>query len=269
MSYKSPLRSRSTFSPATNHYPVSGDYLAAGHSLAVGAASSREVGGEIQSCSRVLRGWKPLLRGKSSTPLPQWTRRVLLPLVLLVLIAPIRAEDNPRPNVLLILTDDQGYGDLGCHGNPYIDTPTMDSLHQESTHLTQFYVMPVCTPTRACLMTGRYHYRTGAYDTFEGRAMMHPEEYTVAEAFHDAGYRTGIFGKWHLGDNHPMRPIDQGFDEAVVHRGGGIAHYSDVPGNTYFSPVLQHNGKPEHYSGYGTDIFTEQAVRFIEASKDD
>ena len=88
--------------------------------------------------------------------------------------------------------------------------------------LEYFYVCPVCAPTRASLMTGRYNYRTGAIDTFLGRAMMHPDEVTLAEMLAKAGYRTGIFGKWHLGDNYPLRAMDQGFQESLVHNGGGM-----------------------------------------------
>jgi arylsulfatase/arylsulfatase A len=101
-------------------------------------------------------------------------------------------------------------------------------------------------------MTGRYNYRTGAVDTHLGRALMYPDELTIAEILGSAGYRTGIFGKWHLGDNYPLRAIDQGFQEALVHTGGGIGQPSDPPGNMYLNPVLQHNGKPEKHQGYCT-----------------
>lgn len=168
-----------------------------------------------------------------------------------------------RPNVLLIITDDMAYGDLSCHGNPVLATPHLDALHAQSLRLTHFHVSPVCAPTRASLMTGRYNYRTGVTDTFLGRAMMHPEEVTAAELLRDSGYRTGIFGKWHLGDNYPMRPLDQGFEEALVHNGGGIGQPSDPPGNSYFDPVLQHNGRPEPHTGYCTDIFAQAAIDFI------
>ncbi len=170
----------------------------------------------------------------------------------------------PRPNVVLIITDDQGWGDLGCHGNDKIKTPNLDRLCAQSVELTRFYVCPVCSPTRACLMTGRYNYRTGVVDTYLGRSMMYPEEQTIAEMLRAAGYRTGIFGKWHLGDTYPMRPIDQGFEEAVVHNGGGLGQPSDPPGNSYFDPILQHNGVPQRYRGYCTDIFTSEAIKFIE-----
>lgn len=182
--------------------------------------------------------------------------------------APALLAAPPKPpNVILILTDDQGYGDLGCHGNDRLKTPHLDRLARESVELTQFHSSPVCAPTRASLMTGRYNYRTGAIDTYLGRAMMYPEETTLAERFSAAGYRTGIFGKWHLGDNYPLRSIDQGFQESLVHNGGGIGQPSDPPGNHYFDPVLQHNGKPKKCSGYCTDIFTAAAMQFVEANR--
>ncbi len=173
-----------------------------------------------------------------------------------------------RPNVILFMTDDQGYGDMSCHGNPHLKTPNTDRLAAEGVEFTRFYVCPVCAPTRASLMTGRYNYRTRAIDTSLGRAMMDTAEVTVAELLRGAGYATGIFGKWHLGDNYPLRSIDQGFTESLVHNGGGIGQPSDPPGNRYFDPVLQHNGKPEKHKGYCTDIFTDAAIRFIEKNKD-
>jgi arylsulfatase A-like enzyme len=173
-----------------------------------------------------------------------------------------------RPNVLLIITDDQGYGDLGFHGNPQIKTPRLDALARESVQFRTFYVSPVCSPTRSALMTGRYTYRTGVVDTFRGRSMMHPDEVTLAEMLGKAGYRTGIFGKWHLGDNAPLRPIDQGFQEALVHRGGGIGQPSDPPGTSYFDPILMHNGREEKTKGYCSDVYIDAALKFIEADRD-
>jgi arylsulfatase A-like enzyme len=174
----------------------------------------------------------------------------------------------PRPNVVLIMTDDQGYGDLGFHGNPHVRTPHLDTLARQSVRFKYFYVSPVCSPTRASLMTGRYNYRTGVVDTFLGRSMMHPEEVTVAEMFGRAGYQTGIFGKWHLGDNYPMRPGDQGFQESLVHGGGGLAQPADPPGgNSYFDPVLKRNGKDVKTRGYCTDVFTDAALAFIDQNR--
>jgi arylsulfatase A len=179
------------------------------------------------------------------------------------------SRPSDRPNVLVILLDDAGYGDLGCHGNPDVQTPTIDRLWTESTRLTRFYSQPVCTPTRACLMTGRDHYRTKASDTLNVRSMMDPDEITMAEVFRAAGYRTGLFGKWHLGDNYPMRSIDQGFEESVQHRGGGMAHWFDRPGSSYFDPVLDHNGKSRKYRGYCNDIWFEEAGRFIKSHRNE
>lgn len=175
-----------------------------------------------------------------------------------------------RPNVLVILTDDMGHGDLGVHGNPVIKTPHLDRLAHESVRLTRFFVSPVCSPTRSSLLTGRYNYRTRIVDTFNGRSMMDPAEVTLAEMLGGSGYRTGIFGKWHLGDCYPMRPIDQGFQEALVLRGGGIGQPSDPPGgSSYFDPVLQHDGKPEKRAGYCSDVYTDAAIDYIQQGRSD
>lgn len=173
-----------------------------------------------------------------------------------------------RPNVILIMTDDQGIGDFGFLGNPYVKTPNLDKIAAESLNLTNFYVSPVCAPTRASLMTGRYSERTGVYDTYNGGATMGDGEITIAEVLRDNGYKTGIFGKWHLGDNYPYRPIDQGFDEALVHRGGGIGQPGDFPNyfasdSSYFDPVLFHNGEQKKTTGYCSDVFSDAAIEFI------
>jgi len=179
----------------------------------------------------------------------------------------VLAQPARKPNVIVIITDDQGYGDLSIHGNPHLKTPNMDRIGHEGVQFTQFHVSPVCAPTRASLMTGRYNYRTGVVDTYLGRAMMHSDEVTLAEMLGSAGYRTGIFGKWHLGDNYPLRPKDQGFQESLVHTGGGLEQPSGPPGNHYFDPVLLHNGKARTFKGYCTDIFTDAALRFIEQNR--
>lgn len=186
-------------------------------------------------------------------------------LLVLVALCPTASATPPRPNVVLIMTDDQGWGDVGVHGNDAIRTPNLDRLAREGVQFTRFYAGPVCTPTRASLMTGRYHLRTRAIDTYRGRAIMHPDEVTLAETLGAAGYRTCIFGKWHLGDHHPSRPIDQGFGEALVHWGGGIAQPADPPqGNSYFDPWLEHNGKLVKSFGYCSDVYTDAALRFID-----
>jgi len=170
------------------------------------------------------------------------------------------------PNIVLVLTDDQGYGDVGVHGNAMIETPNLDRFAREGVELTRFYTSPVCAPTRASLMTGRYYYRSGVIHTSRGGAKMHGEEVTIAELLSQAGYRTGIFGKWHLGDCYPMRPQDQGFAESLVHRSGGIGQTPDKP-NSYFDPLLWHNGERVQARGYCTDVFFDAALKFIEASR--
>ncbi|MCH7918912.1 MAG: arylsulfatase [Planctomycetes bacterium] len=171
-----------------------------------------------------------------------------------------------RPNVVLIITDDQGYGDFGFIGNPVIKTPALDTMARNSARMNNYYVSPVCAPTRACLMTGRYNYRTRVVDTWIGRAMMEPEEVTLAEMLKAAGYATGLFGKWHLGDNYPMRPQDQGFDEVLMHRGGGIGQPADPPGGEgkYTDPILIHNGVETPQKGYCTDIYFDAALAWME-----
>jgi len=195
--------------------------------------------------------------------MPRWTS---IALAILAVSCP-RADGSARPpNVLLVVTDDQGYGDLGFHGNRQIRTPRLDGLARESARFRSFHVSPVCSPTRASLMTGRYNYRTGVVDTFRGRSLMHPDEVTLAERLASAGYRTGIFGKWHLGDNAPLRAIDQGFGEALVCRGGGLGQGFEPPGGgSYFDPILTHNGREERARGYCSDIFADATIRFVEA----
>lgn len=173
-----------------------------------------------------------------------------------------------RPNVIVIMSDDQGGGDYGFLGNKVIKTPELDAMRARGGLLSRFYVSPVCAPTRASLMTGRYNYRTRCIDTYIGRAMMDPSEVTIAELLADAGYRTGIYGKWHLGDNYPMRPMDQGFQDSLVHRGGGIGQPSDPVGaeGKYTDPTLFKNGVETPMKGYCTDIYFDAAMSFIEDS---
>jgi arylsulfatase A-like enzyme len=178
-----------------------------------------------------------------------------------------------RPNILLILTDDQGHGDLGFHQNPKIRTPNMDRLAREGVRFERFHVSPVCSPTRSSLMTGRYCYRTGVVDTFMGRSMMFADEVTVAQLLAHAGYRTGIFGKWHLGDNYPMRAMDKGFQESLVLNGGGLAQAGDAPFPThpdgaYFDPWLRRNGQWVRTHGYVTDVLTDAALEFMSRPSD-
>ncbi|MCK4510021.1 MAG: arylsulfatase, partial [Desulfuromonadales bacterium] len=186
-------------------------------------------------------------------------------------LAPIglaKASACRRPNVILVLTDDQGHGDLACHGNPIIKTPVQDKLFAESVRLTDFHVSPCCTPTRASLMTGNDAVRTGAWGTTWGRSLMRKDQMTMADAFSASGYKTGFFGKWHLGDNYPFRPEDRGFQEVLCHGGGGVGQTPDYWGNDYFDDTYYHNGKPKKYTGYCTNVWLDNAMSFIEQNKD-
>jgi len=173
----------------------------------------------------------------------------------------LKAASRGRPNVILIMTDDQGWWDLGIHGSEKLDTPVMDRLAGEGVELTRFYVEPVCAPTRAGLMTGRYYLRTGLYNTRFGGDTMGADEITVAEILRGHGYRTGIFGKWHLGRYAPCSPNAQGFDEALTFSHGHIERY-DHPSQ------LTHNGTPVQVRGYITDVLTDAAIQFAESNRD-
>jgi arylsulfatase len=184
-----------------------------------------------------------------------------------------KLDYNNYPNVILVITDDQGYGDIGYNGNPHIITPNLDKFASESIRFNNFNVSPVCAPTRSSLLTGRYSLRTGVTDTYNGGAIMSSNEITLAEIFNKKNYKTGIFGKWHLGDNYPSRPSDQGFQESLIHLSGGIGQVGDFTnyykGSTsYFDPILWLNNKQKKYDGYCSDIFTDEALKFIEKNKD-
>jgi arylsulfatase A-like enzyme len=172
------------------------------------------------------------------------------------------------PNVILVITDDQGYGDLGCTGNPWIRTPNIDAFHGESVRFTDFHVSPLCAPTRAGIMSGHRPTKNGAWATCWGRSLLRKDETTMADVFKANGYRTGMFGKWHLGDNYPYRPQDRGFEHVVAHKGGGVGQTPDFWGNNYFDDTYFHNGKPIPHEGYCTDVWFDEAIKFIEANKD-
>ena len=174
------------------------------------------------------------------------------------------AAEKPL-HIIVIMTDDQGGWDYGFMGNQILDTPNLDAMASRSARLSRFYVSPVCAPTRASLFTGRYNYRTRAIDTYAGHSSMEPNEVTLAEVLGDSGYTSGLFGKWHLGDSYPMRPQDQGFDEVLMHLGGGIGQPSDPIGaeGKYTDPTLFHNGDEVLMKGYITDIIFDKAADFI------
>jgi len=194
-----------------------------------------------------------------------------LALVLLLSCAENKAGENEskgKPNIVLVITDDQGYGDLGHTGNSIIRTPAMDAFSRESVNLTNYHVGTTCAPTRAGLLTGRNCNRNGVWHTIMGASMLNGEEITLADVLKDKGYDTGMFGKWHLGDNHPFRPHDRGFDETFYHGGGGIGQTPDYWNNDYFDDTYFRNGVPEKKSGYCTDVWFDAAMDFIEDKKD-
>ncbi len=185
---------------------------------------------------------------------------------ILVLMAALANAAAP-PNVVLIVTDDQGYGDLACHGNPILKTPNLDQFYRQSIRLTDFHVAPTCSPTRSALQTGHWTNRTGVWHTIMGRSMLRENEVTMGQVFKDAGYATGMFGKWHLGDNYPFRPEDRGYTEVMRNGGGGVGQTPDYWDNAYFDGSYFHNSRPEAVQGFCTDVWFDYAKRFITQQK--
>lgn len=167
---------------------------------------------------------------------------------------------SAAPNVLLILTDDQGYGDLSIHGNPHLSTPNIDRLGETGVRFDRFYVSSVCAPTRSALLTGRYTVRTGCHGVTHNREAVRPSEVTMGEALKSGGYRTGYVGKWHNGEQYPYTPQGQGFDEFFGFNNG---HW-----NNYFDATLLRGATPEKTTGYISDVLTDEAIKFISASQD-
>ena len=177
-----------------------------------------------------------------------------------------------RPNIVFLLTDDQGYGDLSAHGNPVLKTPHLDKLGASSVRFTDFHVSPTCAPTRSALLTGRHEFKNGVTHTILERERMTLKATTLAQLLQQSSYTTGIFGKWHLGDEAEYQPNRRGFDEVFIHGGGGIGQIypgscGDAPDNRYFDPAILHNGTFEKTRGYCTDVFFEQATRWIDAQR--
>ena len=175
----------------------------------------------------------------------------------------IKAPNSSKPNVIIIMTDDQGYGDIGCHGNKEIKTPSLDTLHNVSVRFTDFHVAPYCAPTRAALMTGRMPTRTGVTRTYSQRNNLHHEEVIMPEFFRASGYTTALVGKWHLGSNYPFRPMDRGFDFWFGFGNSGQGAVSDYWGNDRINDHFLRNGKWEKREGFCTDIYFDEARKFI------
>lgn len=177
--------------------------------------------------------------------------------------------NHKQPNVIIVITDDQGIGGLSCQNNPYLKTPCIDKFYAQSVRMTDFHVSPLSTPTRSAIITGRYPIRNGAWATYKGRDIISRNTPTIAEIFKDGGYSTAMFGKWHLGDNYPCRPNDCGFEYAVQHSSGGVGELSDYWGNNYFDDTYLVNTKPKKFKGYCTDIWFEEAEKYISKHKND
>ena len=171
------------------------------------------------------------------------------------------------PNVIFVITDDQGYGDIGYHGNPALNTPNLDRMARESVQLDNHHHDPLCSPSRAALLTGQYAARNGVWHVIQGRHLLSPAATTMADIFAANGYRPAMFGKWHLGDNYPFAPQYRGFEETLCHRGGGIGELPDYWGNNYNDDVFFHNGEPKRCDGYCTDVFFDGALDFIDAHR--
>ena len=173
-----------------------------------------------------------------------------------------------KPNVIVIMTDDQGYPELSMHGNPILKTPNLDKLGKSSVQFKNFHVTPMCAPTRGELLTGLDNAVNQLSNVSSGRSLLKSGIPTMGNIFGANGYSTGIFGKWHMGSNYPYRPQDRGFDESVWFPSSHIGSVSDFWGNDYFDDTYWHNGKKQKYEGYCTDIFFNESIRFIEESID-
>ena len=198
---------------------------------------------------------------KNNTIMRKYNVIYTLLFFLIISCSNITTSNNPPPNVIVILTDDQGWGDLSIHGNIDLQTPNIDKLAKSGVQFDRFYVSPVCSPTRAEFLTGRYHTRSGVYSTSAGGERLNLDEKTIADTFQNSGDLTGTFGKWHNGMQYPYHPNGRGFDEFY---GFASGHWGN-----YFSPMLEHNGKIVQGEGYCVDDFTNKAISFMEKSVDE
>ncbi len=207
------------------------------------------------------RGIKLFLMSKSMAFL--WT-----PFLFFFLTSTLSAwSRDERPHVIVVVTDDQGYGDFSCHGNPRLKTPNLDRLHKQSIRFTDYHVSPTCAPTRAALMSGHFSNRTGVWHTINGRSIIRSNEILLPQVFMNSGYATAMYGKWHLGDNYPSRPEDRGFQEVFRHGGGGIGQTPDTWDNAYFDCTYKHNEKLELADGFCTDVYFQKALEWMKARK--
>jgi arylsulfatase A-like enzyme len=187
-------------------------------------------------------------------------------------LAALHAVESPKPNIILVMPDDVGYGDYACLGNPIMQTPSVDAFKKQSLLFTQFHVSPTCSPCRSALMSGRHEFKNGVTHTILERERLSLQTFTLPQMLKTVGYTSGVFGKWHLGDEAAYRPESRGFDEVYIHGGGGIGQTypgscGDAPGNTNINPTLLHNGTFEKTTGYCTDLFFTQALKWIDAKR--
>lgn len=189
--------------------------------------------------------------------------QIICQIICVCLLATIGFAQSNRPNVIIIVSDDQGYGDFSAHGNPVLKTPHLDKLRSESVRFNDFHVTPMCTPTRGQLMTGMDALRNGATSVTAGRSYIRRGIPLMSEIFKQNRYRTAIFGKWHLGDSYPNWPHQRGFDEAVHHMGWGINSVADHWLNDNFDDWYRHNGKLEQYKGYCTDVWFDLSMNWM------
>ncbi|MCS6866489.1 MAG: arylsulfatase [Gemmataceae bacterium] len=194
---------------------------------------------------------------------PNMTRWLLPFLITAMGTAAAAAADAPRPNVLMVMTDDQGLGDFSFTGNPVLKTPHLDAFAKEAIRFTDFHVSPMCTPTRGQLMSGLSALRNGATSVTAGRTFLRPGLPTLPAVFAQAGYRTGLFGKWHLGDHYPHRPMDKGFHEASYHLGWGQLHSTPEFDWPLIDGRYFHNGVPKRYQGHCTDLWFDRAIAWM------
>ncbi len=198
--------------------------------------------------------------------------KITTTLLLISILLLIPGAAKP-PNIILVITDDQGYGPIGKHGHPWIKTPNLDQLYEESTRFTRFLVSATCSPTRAALMTGRHPLKNGVTHTILERERMTLNAKILPQILKQSNYTTGIFGKWHLGDEDPYQPHHRGFDEAFIHGAGGIGQAyncscADAPKNKYFNPIIRHNDTFVQTKGFCTNIFFDAALGWIKSQKE-
>ena len=180
-----------------------------------------------------------------------------------ILMASSGLAAKSKPNVVLLLTDDQGYGDIAAHGNPIIQTPNMDRLHESSVRFTNFHVDPTCAPTRGALMTGKYAHHVRVWHTIAGGNSLRETEMTMADVFKASGYSTALFGKWHLGANYPYRPMDRGFEEWLGSGAGGPGTTDDYFTNDRVNDFYWHNGERKFIEGYNPVVFYDAAINYV------